>query len=266
MSDTPPVTQSISQGVMTLTLVREPHNWLEFKLLERLNQLLEQAEEAPEVRVIHLRAEGEAFCRGMDPDYLYQLQSLELQDNVADSAMLGSVYKRLARGSKLTLAEVQGPAISEGAGLLAACDLVVASDTTEVSLPDVRYANIPAVAIHACLKRIPVRVLRRMTLTGHTLAGEALLSEGWVDELLPANELTERAATFAQQLAQQNALSAVPFLKKCLADLPGFLGDEGLTFAAKINGHGRFNAEFKRGLQARKFGHSVDWFTETRRD
>jgi methylglutaconyl-CoA hydratase len=260
MSSYPTLTLETAQRIATLTLNKpDGRNAMDFQLAEDLRLALERLDDQPEIKVIVLRANGTDFCAGTDPNYLFKLQQFSLEDNIGDSGFLGNVLQALYRNKRLVIAAVNGQAISEGCTLASCADIVLASDNASFSLPDARFGNIPALSIYFLLKRLSPGALRKMLLGGDVLAATDAQAISLVDYVVPAAGLHTEAHQLALRMAQQNAVGSVEFIKKMMADLPAMPHQEALQFAAKINGHGRFNAEFLRGLQARAYDNRVEW-------
>lgn len=237
------------------------NNLLDYGFAEALKQVLEQAENDSGVRAVVLTsAHVEYFCAGVDPNYLYQVQQLKVDENIAESAYFAHLFHQIIKLKKPVVAAVEGAALSEGAVLTNAADFVIAGPQATFGYPDVRFGNIPAVQIYFALHRLGRGTARRLFLTGEVLNAQSAEQLNIVDEVTKQpGTATERATQFARQLARQNAIGSTEFVKKMVADLPFLPPNEGIAFSAKINAHGRQNSEFLRGLQARANEDSVEW-------
>lgn len=245
-------------GTLTLHKANE-RNWLDYDTMLELNTALDALEADHSVKVILIRSGHPTFCAGVDPDYLYKLQQLSPQDNIGESLYLGSLLQRLQRHKRMVVMAVAGDALSEGAALCCCADFVVAADTAQFGFPDAKYGNIPAIAVYFALKKLHPGVTRRLFLGGKTHNAMAAREFGLVDEITTPEDLDTRAHALALELATGTSLGSVEFLKKLVADLPAMPHAEAMEFAAKINGHGRTNMEFIRGLQARHTGQEIQW-------
>ena len=109
-----------------------------------------------------LRAEGRAFCSGFD-----------LGQSVADSATLvgfvtrlSALARRLREIDAIVVASVQGPALAGGCALVAACDVVIASQAASFGYPVHRIGVSPAVTLPTLLATAGVGGARQLALSG----------------------------------------------------------------------------------------------------
>ena len=117
---------------------------------------------------------------------------------------------------KPLIARVHGAAFAGGMGLVAACDLAVASEDAEFCLPEVRIGLVPAMISPYIVRAIGEPQARRYVLTGERLAAREAQRIGLVHECVPAAELDARVEKFAAQLAQAGP-QALARAKKLLA-------------------------------------------------
>jgi enoyl-CoA hydratase/carnithine racemase len=87
------------------------------------------------------------------------------------------------------IARVNGACMAGGMGLLAMCDLAVASRTATFGLPEVKVGVFPAQVLAALQNLLPRRVLNELCLTGETIDAERALSIGLVNHLADADAL-----------------------------------------------------------------------------
>ena len=86
-------------------------------------------------------------------------------ENLRDAIALASLMRTLDAMTKPTLARVQGSAFGGGVGLVACCDIAVASAEAAFSLSEVRLGLIPAVISPYVIAAIGSRNARRYFLT-----------------------------------------------------------------------------------------------------
>lgn len=230
---------------------------LNYVAIEEIVRVLQAANEDASLKCLLISGAGNAFCRGIDPDYLEQLQEMGMEENVADSAILARMFHGMHRHKRLIVGAVSTEALSEGCVLASACDFVVASPEARFGLRDIRYGNIPAVGLYFLMRRLGEGHVRAMALDGELRTAEEAWALGLVSRVA-ANPL-EEATALAHQLAQQNSPGAVEFTKKMLADLPDMPQKEALQFASKIAAHSRKTIDYGRGLKGRKSGEELSW-------
>ena len=112
------ITTTTSDRIGILTLNRpEKRNALSAEMVSHIKNGLNQLLEDDKVKVIILKAKGEAFCAGADLAYLKELRNNSFDENLADSQHLRSLFQMIYDSPKMVIAQVEGPAIAGGAGL-----------------------------------------------------------------------------------------------------------------------------------------------------
>src|SRR5271170_7047990 len=113
-------------------------NALSRALLAELSQALDDLHLERRVRAVILTGSGPAFCAGMD---LGEMLDSSRQDDAyaqwhSDAVVYLDLLLKMLRFPKPLVAAVNGPAMAGGAGLLLACDIVVAAETATFGLPE----------------------------------------------------------------------------------------------------------------------------------
>jgi enoyl-CoA hydratase/carnithine racemase len=138
------------------------------------------------VRAVVLTGAGtRAFCAGAD---LQSGQSFRF-DYSQPHQGLADLLREARRCTVPLIARVNGACMAGGMGLLAMCDLAVASRTATFGLPEVKVGVFPAQVLAALQNLLPRRVLNELCLTGETIDAERALSIGLVNHLADADAL-----------------------------------------------------------------------------
>src|SRR5438477_3400376 len=115
-----------SPQITILTLNRpERRNALTIELMTELTAAIENAAADPAQRIVILRGAGKAFCTGLDLVEAVKHDPHETAESVA------RLLLALSETRLVTIAMVHGAAVAGGAGVMSACDFVVASDHTK---------------------------------------------------------------------------------------------------------------------------------------
>jgi methylglutaconyl-CoA hydratase len=109
--------------------------------------------------------------------------------NVADARQLSKLLWTLDRLPKPTIARVQGAALGGGVGLVACCDIVVASRSASFTLSEAKLGLIPATIGPYVVAAIGERACRRYFLTAERIFAEEALRLGLVHRVVEADEL-----------------------------------------------------------------------------
>lgn len=208
----PLITEISGRGVATITLRRpEVHNAFDDELIERLRRELQGLQNDPIVRVVVIAAEGKSFCAGADLNWMKRMAEYDHSANLEDAKNLGKMMATLHRMRQPTVAIVQGAAFGGGVGLVAACDIAIASSEAQFSLSEVRLGLIPAVIGPYVIHAIGERQAARYMLTAERFSAEEAKSIGLVHDVVAADALLDRRNELVNDLLRggPKALSEV---------------------------------------------------------
>ncbi len=170
-------------GVCSLTLNRpEVHNAFNEIMIEEISQALESVDDHPGIRVLTLRGAGKSFCAGADINWMRRMADYSEAQNVEDAGKMSSMMHRLYQFPRPTVAMIHGNVFGGGVGLVACCDIAIASEETIFSLSEVKIGLIPSVISPYVVEAIGVRNARRYFLTGERFNAATAFSLGLIHE------------------------------------------------------------------------------------
>ncbi|MHB1303957.1 MAG: enoyl-CoA hydratase/isomerase family protein [Acidiphilium sp.] len=179
-------------GIATIALDRpEIHNAFDDVMIEALTDALLALEANPAVRAVVLEGRGKSFSAGADLNWMRRSAGYSAEENRADAMALGRLMHVLDRLARPTLALVQGAAYGGGVGLVACCDIAIATETARFSLSEVRLGLIPAVIAPYVVAAVGQRQARRWFLTGEVVAAATAKAIGLVHEVVAPEALGE---------------------------------------------------------------------------
>lgn len=181
-----------SVGILTLNKA-ERHNAFDELLVDEVTSGLLELEADPQVRVVVLSASGKNFCAGADLNWVRRAASCSTSENLRDARELARLLATLNEFSKPTIARVQGPAYGAGLGLIAACDIAVATYDTLFALTEVKLGLIPAVVCPYVVAAIGERHARRYLLSSERFSAAEAYRIGLVHEIVPGDEQLDEA-------------------------------------------------------------------------
>ena len=185
--------QTDRRGVATLTLNRAAkHNAFDDTMITDLLQALDDIENNSTIRVLVLGAAGKNFSAGADLDWMRRMADYDHAQNLADARQLARLMYRLNRLNKPVIARVQGASFGGGVGLIACCDIAIASGDAIFSLSEVRLGLIPSVISPYVIAAIGSRAARRYFLSGERFDAEQALRLGLVHEVVEPEALDAR--------------------------------------------------------------------------
>jgi methylglutaconyl-CoA hydratase len=253
------VEYSVADRIGYITLNRpEKRNALSPDMVMELKTVLEEASGDDDVRVIVLRANGEAFCAGADLAYLQELQKFSFEENLADSLQLKDLFLQIYRSKKVVVAQVQGPALA-GCGLITVCDFVFAASDAKFGYTEVKIGFVPAIVMVFLLRKIGEGAARELLLTGKLMNAEVAREMGIVTRVVTANYLESEVREFAGQLASTTSAQSVALTKKMISDVRQLPLEEALDFAARQNAKARGTEDCSRGLEAFLQKQPIKW-------
>jgi methylglutaconyl-CoA hydratase len=121
---------------------------------------------------------------------------------------------------KPTIARVNGAALGGGTGLVACCDVVVASAQAVFGTTEVRLGLIPSVIGPYVIAAIGARQARRLMLTGERIDAAEAARIGLVHQVVAADELDGAVATVLDNL-RRGGPAALGAAKRLIRDLAG---------------------------------------------
>lgn len=238
-------------GRATITLNRpEMHNAFDDTLIIALTEELKRLERDLSVRVIMLAARGKSFSSGADLNWMRRMADYSFEENLSDAMGLAELMKTLANLSKPTIALVQGAAIGGGVGLVACCDIALASVDASFCLSEVKLGLIPAVISPYVAAAIGSRATRRYFLTAERFDATEANRLGLVHEVVRSDELDARAEQLSQLLLQ-NGPQAMALVKALVSEVAlSYLDDDLIADTAERIAEIRASDEGREGLSA----------------
>lgn len=244
----PAVRYEVVDGVATLTLNRpEARNVLGPESLAQLAEGLASAAADDAVRVVVLTGSGNTFCAGAD------LRGAATADagSFADSGprALVRVLEALLDHPKPTIARVQGHVAGGGNGLVAACDLAVASADARFAFSEVRVGVAPAVISVVCLSRMHPRDAAELLLTGERVGADRVRAAGLVTAVAPAQDLDAAVVAWVEQL-RRGGPQALAATKQLLRRVPTLSRQDAFGWTAELSAALFGSAEAAEGMSA----------------
>jgi methylglutaconyl-CoA hydratase len=194
----------------------EQRNALNEEVQVALGRALKELEGDRSVRALVLAGRGPAFCAGGDLSRMEKAAKATRATSRKEGTRFANLLFRMHTYPKPLIARVHGPAFAGGMGLVAVCDLVVASEEAEFCLPEVRIGLVPAMISPYIVRAMGEQQARRYVLTGERLSAREAYRIGFVHECVSAAELDTRVEKLASQLAQAGP-QALARSKKLLA-------------------------------------------------
>ena len=210
---------SRSGHVLEVTLNKPKVNAIDQAMSRELGAAFALLRDEPELRVAILTGAGERiFSAGWDLKALdagdTQLDNWWEDGNYGDGGFAGLTENWTLK--KPVIAALHGLAIGGGFELAMACDLLIAAEHVEFSLPEMPLGMIPdAGAIQRLPRRIPYNIAMEMLLLGRRMTAAEAHRYGLVNKVVPKDQLMTAARAWADQIAEAAPL-AVQTIKEVL--------------------------------------------------
>jgi methylglutaconyl-CoA hydratase len=240
-----------------ITLNRpEKRNALNEELIENLSSAFDRASKDPFVKVIVLKANGEAFCSGADLGYLQNLQKFSFEDNLADSTRLKELFNKIYTLNKVVIAQVEGHAIAGGCGLATVCDFIFSVPEAKFGYTEVKIGFIPAIVMVFLIRKIGDQRARQLLLSGNLVSAQ---DAGLVFRIANKETIADEVTEFAGKLIKSNSQEAMTTTKQMIAEVQSLALEEALNYAARMNANARDTDDCKKGIAGFLNKQTLEW-------
>ncbi len=208
------------QGALrTVTLARaEVRNAFDEDMIAELTAAFVDASSDPSVRVVVLAADGKAFCAGADLSWMKRMANFSDAENLRDARGLAEMLQTIYACPKPTIARVQGDCYAGGMGLVAACDMAVASLAAQFCLSEVRLGLIPATIAPYVVRQMGRAAARRFMLSAERFDARTASEVGFIAAAVLPEQLDQTVAQWSAALLQ-NSPAALAEAKRLLHDV-----------------------------------------------
>ena len=196
----------INSGVARLILNRpDVHNAFDDILIAKIVSVLNEIEKNDDIRVVVLTSNGKHFSAGADLNWMKRMATLTEQENRHDAHNLSELMHKLSALNKPTIALVNGAAYGGAVGLVACCDMAIATTRSRFCLSEVKIGLSPAVISPFVVSAMGERAARRYFLTAESFDAHKAAQLNLVHEVAQdENELTKMADDFIQALLKNS--------------------------------------------------------------
>lgn len=236
----------------TVTLNRpQKRNALSRELMAELHQALDDLHQERKVRGVIITGAGSVFCAGMDlAEMLATNEQADRQEQWrADSVAYHEVIETMLRFPKPLVAAVNGPAVAGGAGIVMACDLVVAAHSATFGFPEPRRGIVAGMVAPLLQFRIGAARAAYLLFTARLIGAEEAHRYGLFHELVAEDRIWARAHELVGEIAQ-SAPEAMQMTKRLLNETIGESLLVQLAAGAAVSATSRTTEAAAEGLAA----------------
>lgn len=250
----------VQEHLAYITLNRpEKSNALSFDVVSELRIAFRMAEEDASVKVVILRAKGDAFCAGADLSDLQELRENSFEQNLADSNHLKELFLEIYLLKKVVISQVHAPALAGGCGLATVCDFTFAATEATFGYTEVRIGFVPAIVMVFLLRKIGETKTKELLLGGGLVTAEQALAMGLIHQVADQSDLGRIVEGFALRLIENNSAYAMGITKQMVAKVQSLPLEDALTFAAEMNAKARGSEDCRKGIDAFLRKEKITW-------
>ncbi|MDC1478925.1 enoyl-CoA hydratase-related protein [Pseudomonadales bacterium] len=195
----------VKDKVACITLNRPAAmNSINPELRWQLSEHLNEVENNDDIWLAVITGAGQkAFCAGADLKHR-AMERNATSEQLAKWRQLAQETKHIIERwhfKKPLIAMVNGYALGGGLEIAMACDIIVAADHAEFGLPEPRRGLIAGSAgVHRLPRQIGLKPAMGYLLTGRHMSAKRAFQLGLVNEVVPANELTDTVQGYVDDI------------------------------------------------------------------
>ena len=210
-----------TRGIATLTLARpEKHNAMNAEMMVEITDAVKALGADGTVRAVILAAEGKSFCAGADLNWMRAQADQDRVGKIAEARVLANMLATLNTLPKPLIGRVEGNAYGGGIGMMAVCDIVIATEGLRFALTETKLGLIPATIGPFVLRRMTETYARQVFFTAKSFDTELALRSGLVSTICAADEMDAAIEAEIKPILK-TAPGAVAEAKKLLQQMQG---------------------------------------------
>ena len=223
---------AVRDHIAVVTMDRPPVNAVNAQFLEEMMRVFDALSDRDDVRVAILTGAGKVFCAGAD-----------IKARLAQEPQPGDFWQHSRRAREAfhsilecrvpVIGAINGPALGAGLGIVASCDLLIASENATLGLPEINVGLLGG-GRHA-MRLFSHSKARRMMFTGQRLSGAELYRLGVVEQCVPPEQLMDAANALAAEIASKSPI-AIRLAKHAMNTIEFMSLRDGYRFEQNMTG------------------------------
>ncbi len=236
----------VQDHIALVTMDRPPVNAVNAQFHEEMMRVFDTLSDREDVRVAILTGAGKVFCAGADIK-----ARLEREPQPGDfwqhSRRAREAFHSIVECRVPVIAAINGPALGAGLGIAASCDLLLASESAVLGLPEINVGLLGG-GRHT-MRLLPHSKARRMMFTGQRLSGAELYRLGVVEECVPADKLMDTARALAVEIAGKSPI-AIRLAKHAMNTIEFMSLRDGYRFEQNMTGELSKSEDSREAMRA----------------
>lgn len=192
---------SIDDRVARITFTRPPLNIFNIAMMREIGRALDECVSRHNLAAVVFGAtpDSKAFSAGVAVEEHVEETVYQMLDS------FHAIFHTLEQLARPTIAVVDGLALGGGCELVAACDIVIATDRALFGQPEIKLGVFPPIAAILLPRIIGEKRARELILTGELIDAPAALQLGLVNYVLPVGELEQKTQEVIEKLRELSA-------------------------------------------------------------
>lgn len=238
---------TVSERIATVLINRpQAMNALNTRFFQEMDAMIKQVSAMPEIRVMIITGEGNAFVAGAD---ISEMVDMTPEQGIAFSKTGQNTFRGLEKMEIPVIAAINGFALGGGLELAMGCDFRIASNKAKFGQPEVNLGMIPGYGGTQRLSRLTgLGDALFLLMSGEMIVAEEALRIGLVQKVVEPEQLMEETVRIAKVIASKGlqAVKKVKYVTR-LGRMMHF--EDGCNLEAEFFGT-QFKAEGEEGMRA----------------
>jgi len=204
------ITFTIDKRVARITFSRPPLNVFNVAMMREIGAALGECSNRELVAIVFA---SDSECRAFSAGVAVEEHVPEMVYQMLDS--FHAIFRSLEQLGRPTLALVDGVALGGGSELVAACDIVIATDRSRFGQPEIKLGVFPPVAAVLLPRVIGNKRARELVMTGDIIDAVTALNLGLCNHVVPVAHLEQKAMEILSKLREHSA-AALGYTRRAL--------------------------------------------------
>lgn len=203
---------SIEDRVARINFARPPLNIFNIEMMREIGNALTECSQHRNLVAIVFAADK--TCRAFSAGVAVEEHADDTVYQMLDS--FHGIFRTLEQLARPTIAVVDGSALGGGCELVAACDIVIASESARFGQPEIKLGVFPPIAAILLPRIIGEKRARELILTGEMIDAVEAAKLGLVNYVVPGIQLDQKTVEVLSKLRDLSA-ATLEFTRKAIS-------------------------------------------------
>ena len=199
---------NIDNHIARITLTQpEKHNAFDDTVIAALTEAFALVTDDPTIRVLVLSGEGKSFSAGADLEWMRRMSDYDEIENLIDAKSMANMLTILNGCPKPTIARVHGAAYGGGVGLVACCDVAIATENAQFCFSETKFGLAPSTISPYVINAISEKNARRFFLTAERFNAVTAKEIGLIDIITTSDEIDSEINKLINNLLENGPMA-----------------------------------------------------------